>query len=289
MRNLLAFLLRYNHWVVFLLLEVVSVILLFQYNSYQGSVYFSAANAVSGKVYEWQSELENFINQAEMNEQLTQRNVFLENQNRELKEYIREHSGKDNAGEAMLTATMEGYKVVPAKVISNSVSKRDNFIVLDKGTADGVEKDMGVVCGTGVVGTVYLVSRNYSVVIPVLNSRSNISVKIRNRGYYGYMRWNGGDSRLADVNDVPRHARFRLYDYVETSGYSSIFPPGLMVGQILHVYNSTDGLSYRLQVRLSTDFARLRDVCVIDNSMMKERLELLRHAQDSLEIKMERE
>ena len=84
---------------------------------------------------------------------------------------------------------------------------------------------------------------------------------------------------------MPRHAHFKLYEWVETSGYSSVFPPGIAVGRILHVYNSADGLSYRLQLVLSTDFARLRDVCVIDNKPMQERLDVLRAAQDSLKPK----
>ena len=90
---------------------------------------------------------------------------------------------------------------------------------------------------------------------------------------------------MAYVEDVPRHARFRLYEWVETSGYSSVFPPGIAVGKILHVYNSPDGISYRLQVELSTDFGKLRDVCVIDNKPVLERLDALRAAQDSLKPK----
>ncbi len=114
---------------------------------------------------------------------------------------------------------------------------------------------MGVACGNGVVGVVYMVSEHYAVVIPLLNSKSNLSVTIRERGYYGYLHWTGGRADLAYVDDIPRHAHFRLGDLVETSGYSSIFPPGIIVGQILHVYNSADGLSYRVQVRLTTDLA----------------------------------
>jgi len=148
-----------------------------------------------------------------------------------------------------------------------------------------VKTDMGVVCGTGVVGIVYLVSKHYSVVIPVLNSESNISCAIQGRGYFGYLRWNGGSSELAYVDDVPRHARLKLYEKVVTSGYSSVFPPGILVGKIMHVYNSTDGLSYRLQVKLSTDFGRLRDVCVIDDTEMNERLQVLQAAQDSINNK----
>ena len=146
---------------------------------------------------------------------------------------------------------LKGFKLIPAKVVSNSLSRHDNLITIDKGEAEGVRKDMGVVCGSGVVGIVYLTSAHYAVVIPLLNDKSNVSCRIRGRGYFGYLHWNGGDTRLAYVEDVPRHARFRLYDDVETSGFSSVFPPGVLVGKILHVYNSVDGVSYRLQVRCS--------------------------------------
>ena len=129
----------------------------------------------------------------------------------------------------------------------------------------------------------YLVAEHYAIVIPVLNTKSNISCMIQNRGYFGYLRWKGGVSDLAYLEEVPRHAHFKLGDYVVTSGYSAVFPPGVRVGRILHVFNSADGLSYRVQLRLSTDFARLRDVCVIDDAAMKERLEIMRAAQDSIE------
>ena len=131
-------------------------------------------------------------------------------------------------------------------------------------------------------GIVYLVAEHYSVLIPVLNTKSNISCTIKNRGYFGYLRWKGGPSEYAYMEDVPRHAHFMLGDYVVTSGYSAVFPPGVLVGKVLHVFNSADGLSYRVQLKLSTDFAKLRDVCVIDDAPMRERLELMRAAQDSI-------
>ena len=177
---------------------------------------------------------------------------------------------------------LQSYHLIPAKVVANSIDKPGNLMTIDKGRADGVRKDMGVVCGTGVVGIVYLVAEHYSVLIPVLNTKSNISCTIKNRGYFGYLRWKGGPSEYAYMEDVPRHAHFKLGDYVVTSGYSAVFPPGVLVGKVLHVFNSADGLSYRVQLKLSTDFAKLRDVCVIDDAPMRERLELMRAAQDSI-------
>jgi rod shape-determining protein MreC len=284
-KNLIDFITRYNYWFLFLLLEVISFVLLFQFNSYQGSVWFTSANVVSGKVYETSSEVESFFALSQVNEQLTQRNVPLEQQVKALQEKLTSVTQDSSYLRNNQYQYLAGYKYIPAKVVSNSVDKYNNLITLDKGSADGVKKDMGVACGNGIVGIVFMTSEHYSIVIPVLNSQSNISCTIKGRGYFGYLHWKGGDASMAYVDDVPRHARFKLYDTIVTSGYSSVFPPGMLVGKILHVYNSSDGLSYRLKIKLSTDFASLRDVCVIDNSVMNERLELLRASQDSIKVK----
>lgn len=283
MRNLLEFLAKYNHWFVFLILEVVSMVLLFQYNSYQGSAWFSSANAVTGKLYEWDANVETFFSLTKVNQDLTQRNAYLEQEVQKLSDSLVNVTKDSSIYHRDQFALLRNYRLIPAKVVANSVDKPGNLMTIDKGSADGIHKDMGVISGTGVVGIVYLVAEHYAIVIPVLNTESNISCMIQNRGYFGYLRWKGGVSDLAYLEEVPRHAHFKLGDYVVTSGYSAVFPPGVRVGRILHVFNSADGLSYRVQLRLSTDFARLRDVCVIDDAAMKERLEIMRAAQDSIE------
>ncbi len=283
MRNLLEFLAKYNHWFVFLILEVVSMVLLFQYNSYQGSAWFSSANAVTGKLYEWDANVETFFSLTKVNQELTQRNAYLEQEVQKLSDSLVSATKDSSIYNRDQFALLRNYRLIPAKVVANSIDKPGNLMTIDKGSADGIRKDMGVISGTGVVGIVYLVAEHYAIVIPVLNTKSNISCMIQNRGYFGYLRWKGGVSDLAYLEEVPRHAHFKLGDYVVTSGYSAVFPPGVRVGRILHVFNSADGLSYRVQLRLSTDFARLRDVCVIDDTAMKERLEIMRAAQDSIE------
>ena len=285
MRNLLDFLSRHNHWLLFVLLEVISIVLLFHYNSYQGSVWFSSANAVAGKVYGWNSSVEQYFALTTVNEQLTQRNLQLEREVQVLTEQVLKQNKDTSAIERMQSSVMKGLDMIPAKVVSSSLDKANNFITIDKGSADGVKKDMGVVCGTGVVGIVYLTSEHYSVLIPVLSAKSNISCTIRGRGYFGYLHWNGGSPEYAYVDDIPRHAHFRLGDYIVTSGYSSVFPPGIIVGRIKHVYNSYNGLSYRLKITLSTDFTRLRDVCVINDREMDSKLEILKAAEDSIKAR----
>lgn len=282
MRNLLDFLAKYNNWLLFVILEVVSFVMLFQFNSYQGSVWFSSANCVAGKVYEIDSYVEAFFSLTKVNKELTLKNFYLERQVNQLSRLYGEATGDTIVRDRLASANMEQYKMVQAKVVSNSVNRPDNLITIDKGRADGVEVDMGVTSGNGVVGVVYLVSDHYSVVMPLLNTKSRISCAIRKRGYFGYTKWNGGDSNFASVEDIPRHAHFKRGDWVETSGYSSIFPPGIIVGKIVEVYNSSDGLSYRLKVHLSTDFGNLRNVCVITDKSFAERQQLLQSARDSL-------
>lgn len=286
MKNLLDFLAKYHHWFIFVLLEVASVVLLFQYNSYQNSVWFSSANAMVGKLYDGRAAVESFFSLTKINEELTLRNFYLERQVQELATAYSDLTKDTTKLERQGLLFLQKYKVIPAKVVSNSVDKKDNLITIDKGSQDGVKVDMGVACGLGVVGVVYMTSNHYSVVIPVLNSSSSrISCAIRGRGYFGFLHWAGGDASRAYVEDIPRHAQFHRGEWVVTSGYSSIFPAGVMVGQIEKVFNSPDGLSYRLQVKLATDFANLRDVCVINDESVAEQSRLLRAAQDSIKAK----
>ncbi len=245
----------------------------------------SSANVVTGKVYEVNAGVEQYFSLTDINEQLTNRNLYLEQKVQALSSQIAEKTGDSTFLKHDNYELMKKFSLIPAKVVSNSIDKLDNLITIDKGENDGVRKDMGVACGYGVVGIVFMTGKHYSVVMPILNSNTSISCAISKRGYFGYLHWIGGSSRIAFMDEVPRHAHFKLYDKVVTSGYSSVFPPGIEIGKIIHVYNSSDGLSYRCMVELSTDFSRLRDVRVIDDSQMRERIDILRAAQDSLEKK----
>ena len=286
MRNLLDFLYKYHHWLVFLVLEVVSVVLLFQYNSYQGSVWFSSASAVAGKAYELESKMTAYLSMAKENEELTMRNIYQERQLDQLRRLYAEATKDTTDMERKGLEFLSQYQLIPAKVVENSIHKLENLITIDKGRKDGVEPDMGVACGNGVVGVVYLVSDHYSVVISALNAASSrISCAIRGRGYFGYLHWYGGDPSVAYVEDVPRHAQFKLGEWMVTSGFSSIFPSGVQVGKIEQAYNSSDGLSYKLKVRLSTDFGNVRDVVVISDKSIAERAALMQAARDSISFK----
>lgn len=285
MKNLFDFLLKYHHWMLFVVLEVISIALLFHSNSYQGSVWFSTANSAMGYVYECTSAVESFFTQGKNNEDLTLRNFYLERQVTQLRRLYAEAVKHEDVKERASLQYLNQYKLIPAKVVTSELHRADNLMTINKGKADGIEVGMGVVCGQGIVGVTYLTGEHYTVVIPVLNSHSSrISCAIRGHGYFGVLRWYGQESGYAYVEDIPRHARFKRGEWVETNGYSSIFPAGVLVGQIVEVYNSRDGLSYKLKVRLSTDFGILRNVAVIADKSLAERMRLMQAARDSLQL-----
>lgn len=275
MRNLLNFLLKYDYRLLFVLLEVVSFILLFRFNSYQGSVFFTSANRVAGSIYEVANEITSYFGLHTVNRDLVRRNVELELQveslSRALKGYMRDTTEVEKS---MYQNVLADYSIYPAEVVNNSLTHVDNYITINKGDADSIRTEMGVVSGNGVVGIVYQTSAHYAIVLPVLNSKSSISCKIQRTDYFGSLKWNGGSSLYAWLKDIPRHSEFSLGDTVVTSGHSAVFPEGIPVGVVDDMADSHDGLSYVLKVKLFTDFARLNDVNVISFRGRPEQAEL---------------
>ena len=274
MRNLLNFFLKYNYWFLFILLEVISFALLFRFNNYQGSAFFTSSNKVAGMAYEAANNVTGYFHLKSINDDLVQKNVELELQMERLRSALMELTSDSTGLERMKSDALKGYDIYRANVINNSLTHVDNYITLDKGENDGIRSEMGVINGSGVVGIVYHTSSNYSVVIPILNSKSSISCKIKRSDYFGFLKWDGGSSEYATVKDMPRHSLFSLGDTIVTSGHSAVFPGGIPIGTVEDMSDSHDGLSYLLKVKLFTDFGRLNDVRVIAQKGQEEQLEL---------------
>jgi rod shape-determining protein MreC len=274
MRNLLNFFLKYNYWFLFILLEVISFALLFRFNNYQGSAFFTSSNQVAGMAYEAANNVTGYFHLKSINDDLVQKNVELELQMERLRFALMELTSDSTELERMKSDALKGYDIYRANVINNSLTHVDNYITLDKGENDGIRSEMGVINGSGVVGIVYHTSANYSVVIPILNSKSSICCKIKRSDYFGFLKWDGGSSEYATVKDMPRHSLFSLGDTIVTSGHSAVFPGGIPIGTVEDMSDSHDGLSYLLKVKLFTDFGRLNDVRVIAQKGQEEQLEL---------------
>jgi rod shape-determining protein MreC len=274
MHNLLAFLEKYNHWILFVVLEVLALLMVFRVGHYQQSVFFSSANVVVGKFYEVSSYVTSYFHLKSENEDLLDRNIALKQQIDNLERYISEMQVDSTELSSVRTLAPTDYEMFSASVVNNSINKKDNYITINKGTRDGIKPEMGVIDRNGVVGIVYKTSAHYSLVISLLNSNSNINCKIANSDYFGYLNWEGDDSRYAILHDLPRHAKFTLGDTIVTSGHSRVFPEGVIVGTIDDIADSNDGLSYYLKIALASDFGKLSSVRVINRLNQEEKEEL---------------
>ena len=279
MRNLFDFLVKYSYWLLFLVLEGISLAMLVSHNSYHGSVFLSSANRVTGKVYEWESELTSYLSLKDANRQLVDDNVEMRLRIAALEKQL-EDARKDSL---QLDFVAPEYHLVHAQVVKATLHRNNNYLTIDKGARDGIRPEMAVISSGGVAGIVYLTSEHYSIVIPLLNVRSSISCKARNSKYFGTLQWQRGAVNIAYVIDVPRHANVHKGEVVDTNGFSEVFPAGIPIGRILDVGDSPDGLSFMLKVQLFTDFSTLRDVCVLTNYHRMEK-KILEQKADSLGI-----
>lgn len=275
MKNLIDFFVNYKHWFVFVLLEVISLGLLFNYNGYQKSVYFTTANDVVGYVYNVISSVSSYLNLQTVNRQMEEENENLRKEVIGLKQKLID-MGVDSLEVEGLSAT---YKMVNAQVINSTLHRGANLITINKGAADGIRPEMGVVSSKGVVGIVYMTSEHYSIVMPIISIHSKISCRIRETEYFGSLTWKRGSADVALATGFPRHAKLKRGEIIETNGYSDIFPPSIPIGYVFKIMNSDDGMSYMLKVQLYTDFKNLREVSIITNYKAPERIRLEEEAE----------
>lgn len=275
MGNLLEFLVRYKYWLVFLMLEAVSLVVMFRFNSYQGSVFLTSANAVSGTYYSAVSGVTSYLNLKSVNRQLSSDNVRLQQRINQLENEL-------NAliADSLPLAGLEASNnLIDAEVVNSTLHRNANLLTINRGTADGVHPEMGVVCSAGVVGIVALASDHYSIVMPLINVNSHVSCRLKDSEYFGTMQWEHGDAMISYVTDIPRHANVECGETVETNGFSDIFPAGLPIGEVVDFTSSSDGLDYLLRVKLYVDFSTLRDVSVIADYVNEERKLLEKEAE----------
>lgn len=273
MRNLIEFIKKNNYWFLFILLELICFYFIFTRNSYQKSVFLNSSNEIVGGIYAASGSITSYFGLKGQNEDLLQQNIELEKEVLALKEYIFSVETDTVKFERFLKNIANNkaeYDLIAARVINNSVSKINNFITINKGENDGVKMDMGVASQRGVVGVVAAVSANRAIVLPILNPSTRIGCKVLNSNAYGILMWEGDDPRYAYLKDYPKYEAFEKGDTIVTSGFSQMFPEGIMVGIVEDAKSQANDNFYSLKVRLSTDFTTLKDVILINDFMLEE-------------------
>jgi rod shape-determining protein MreC len=268
MRNLLKLLYAYHFLLLFIALEIVCTILIFQYNKFHRAAYASASKAISGEIYEKVNNLRVYLSLKETNDALSKENARLRN-------YLKNNYTVFDTNRIFIDDSLHHqlFRYQEAKVVSNSVNKQLNYITINKGSRNGIRPEMAVIGPNGIVGIIDGVTANYANIISFLNVNLKISAKLKKSNYLGSASWEGKDYEYCSLTDIPQHVAVSKGDTVVTTGYSEAFPEGVIIGTVAD-FNLRDGNFYHINLKLSTAFKSLSYVYIVDNLTKTEQSKL---------------
>ena len=170
--------------------------------------------------------------------------------------------------------TVEEYERVTAPVIGRSQGIWFNQFTVGAGRNQGVEEDMAVINGAGLVGRVTSVSANTCKVTAIIDSTSDVSVIVERTRDYGFVRGlleaGGGDDTM-ELYFLPMGNDLVPGDVLVTSGADGVFPRGLSVGSVLEVSRSSEDAEDRDALLSHTvDFLRLEEVVILTHGPEEE-------------------
>ncbi len=269
MRNLFRFIYRHYFFFLFLLMETLALGLTASYQHYHQSYFINSSNAIMARVYSMADNFSSYLWLRQENRLLAEENTRLLNIGREnylitdRDEFVEEDS-----------LYRRRYTYMNSRVINNSVVRRNNYFTLNKGRSMGVEPDMGVITTRGVAGVIVNVSENFSVGMSLLHSDFQLSVMIKKDGNIGSLRWEGDNHRRAHMSYIPPHIELQRGDTIVTSGFSTIFPEGILIGTISDWEIRRGETFYTAAIDLAMDYNTLTEVYIVTNLLREEQREL---------------
>ena len=257
MQNLLQLIFRYSNLFIFIFFELICIYLVVNYNHQQRNIFIQSANKISGSVTNQVDKLTSFLSLDNNNEKLAIENA-------ELKKALQiSQSGNNKFENIDLRDTSYYFDFIPAKVIQNSIKRRNNYITINKGAADGIQEGMGVISRDGLVGIVKQTTQNFASIISLLHSQTRISAKLQSTEFFGSVKWNFKNPRYVKLEAIPKHAQIEEGDTIVTSGFSNIFPENLVVGTIKDLEIPSGSNFYDINVQLNNELDRLSYIYII--------------------------
>ncbi len=267
MRNLLHFFLRNYFVFLFLILEGVSFALIFQYNEFQRSGFVGFTRTLTSTLQDNFSGFRSYFHLKIENEVLSVENARLRS------ELAARGSFEKIPGMVIDTVSKSSYVYIPSRVITSSINRQYNYLTVNKGSKQGVYPDMAAISETGAVGIVVAVSDNYATVIPILNRNFRLSARLKKNKFFGIVEWEGRSPEFVSFKEIPVHVDVQVGDTVVTSGFSAIFPEGVLVGTV-EEFENTGGNFHEIKLRLSTDYRNIYHVNLIRFTHKEELQEL---------------
>lgn len=295
MYNLLTFLLKYRATILFLALESLSGFFIVNNNPYHQAVIINSSNETVATLMDASNAVSEYLNLQEANAQLAEENAQLREVlfsqptsptpsvfNPVLEDSLALQAlSQDslvvvpNARSKTDSLRFQQYAFIPAKVVDNTVQNFKNHVTINKGRADGIEPNMGVISPNGVVGKVKDVSEHYALITSLLHTDMNVSALVKRSNTLGSIEWKGVNPTQASLEYIPIHINIITGDTIVTSGYSGIYPPEILIGTVKQVRPEGDAAFYDVDVDLSNDFFQLSYVYVVKNKLKQEKDSLL--------------
>lgn len=258
MQQIINFVIRNKTFLLFLLLFALSLFFTIQSHSYHKSKFINSANGITGRIYKTTYGIKHYFNLKNENKELLE-------ENKQLKALLY-NSTSDTLKVFVDTTTFnKNYKFQTALVYKNSYSSINNYLTINKGKKDGIKQDFGVITSKGIVGIIENTSQNFSSVISILNTRSNINVQLKKSSHIGSLIWNTKSPEFAQVIDITKFAPVQIGDTITTGGQSAIFPKGVLVGTVHSFTQDVGGDTYTINVKLFNDMTNVGHVYIIEN------------------------
>ncbi len=267
MHNIVQIFIRYGSHIFFVALEILCFFLIIKYNQDKRDIFINSSNYYAGRLAEQGNKVKQYLGLQQQNDSLLRENATL------IENLISIEYSSDKIPE--YDSLYMGFGIIPAYVCNSSIHLSNNHLTLCKGSREGIRPDMGVIAShKGIIGIVRNVSENFSHVISILHSQTKISCSIKGRSGHGSLLWTSPDPQRMTLTSIPKHETVMKGDTVITSGYSTIFPKGILVGIVEKVENQAGRNSHFITVKLFNDMAGTNYAYVVSNRFASERLQL---------------
>ncbi len=271
MKRIYELIFKNQYFLVFLVLQLLAFMFLFNYNTFQRISLFSSSSGMVGDLVRLSSDTKDYF-------ELTELNKALRDENAQLREQLNHLQSPEKHGLDSMQVEVDSsfiqYRYYEAKVVNNSTRYNANFITVNKGTKDGIQPEMAVIGPDGIVGRVIACSNNYSSVMSALNQKYFLNARFKGRKQFGTLHWDGRDYRYAELNSISKHAPVQIGDTVVSNSFDGRFPADIMVGIVADFEVNPADQFYRIKVELSTDFSALSTVYIIENQLKDEQKQL---------------
>lgn len=268
MKNAIELLLRFGYHMLFIAMEFLCFYIIINYNHEQKTIFVNSTNILSTSINSRVDKFNQYL-------QLEQENDSLHTQNAKLiAKFIDYDLNASLYSDDTIEVDSAKYHLLAVDICNSTFNLRDNYLTLCKGSLDGIREDMGVISQNGLVGIVKKVSPNFSIVMSILHSQSTISCLIKRNNSNGILTWKSTNPKILNLEAIPKHKSVFVGDTVITSGYSTIFPKGIMVGKVKSVVLEAGNNSYTIEVDLFNDPSAWDATYVIFNKLSREQKSL---------------